>query len=151
MEDLRREAEEHATMMEDQVAELDARVDTLGSELQDMVQTQDARLQVDSVGERALRLALRAQRAANTQDFSEDVREMREELTEMSEDLTSLWQRVRSSELGLDSMAEAVSRICEELSHLKARRAGPGCVTQPTASGSPASLGRGEASRDGSD
>ena len=49
----------------------------------------------------------------------------------MNEDLTSLWQRVRgpvrhtseirlsvtdqvqSSELGLDSMAEAVGRICE--------------------------------------
>ena len=56
-----------------------------------------------------------------------------QELTEMSEDLTSLWQRARSaapyrwvwgfgvdcgqvqsSELGLDSMAEAVGRICED-------------------------------------
>ncbi|CAE7495870.1 unnamed protein product [Symbiodinium sp. CCMP2456] len=147
MDLLRNEVEEHTAMLEDQVAELDARMQTFGSEIQDLVQTQEARLQVDSVGERALRLALRAQRAVNAQDFSEDAREMREELTEMSEDLTSLWQRVQSSELGLDSMAEAVGRICEELSQLKSRRS---AVTQPT-SGSPASSRLGEAVRGGRD
>eukprot|EP00439_Symbiodinium_sp_Y106_P019034 s1897_g2.t1 len=147
MDLLRNEVEEHTSMLEDQVAELDARMQTFGSEIQDLVQTQEARLQVDSVGERALRLALRAQRAVNAQDFSEDAREMREELTEMSEDLTSLWQRVQSSELGLDSMAEAVGRICEELRQLKSRSV----VTQP-ASGSPASSRKlGEAVRDSRD
>lgn len=147
MDLLRNELEEHTAMLEDQVAELDARMQTFGSEIQDLVQTQEARLQVDSVGERALRLALRAQRAVTAQDFSEDAREMREELTEMSEELTSLWQRVQSSELGLDSMAEAVGRICEELSQLKSRRS---AVTQPT-SGSPASSRLAEAVRGGRD
>ena len=77
--------------------------------LKDAVQTQEARLQVDSVGERALRLALRAQRvgfaaccyakimllflkrrsrlqAVNAQDFSEDAREMREDITSQHPD-----------------------------------------------------------------
>ncbi|CAE7441442.1 unnamed protein product [Symbiodinium natans] len=62
MDLLRNDVEEHTGMLEDQVADLDARLETFGSELQDLVNTQEARLQVDSVGERVVRLALRAQR-----------------------------------------------------------------------------------------
>eukprot|EP00440_Ansanella_granifera_P015635 gb/GFBE01016986.1/.p1 GENE.gb/GFBE01016986.1/~~gb/GFBE01016986.1/.p1 ORF type:complete len:585 (+),score=134.60 gb/GFBE01016986.1/:1-1755(+) len=116
---LRSDLEDLGVLTQDQVSQLAARFQDLESEVQDVANAHEARQEVEHVGERALRLALRAQRAAQSQGFSDDTRDLREELGSMGEDLATLWGRVEGAECGLESMAEALGRICEELGHLR--------------------------------
>eukprot|EP00930_Biecheleria_cincta_P026106 TRINITY_DN18459_c0_g4_i1.p1 TRINITY_DN18459_c0_g4~~TRINITY_DN18459_c0_g4_i1.p1 ORF type:complete len:559 (+),score=127.35 TRINITY_DN18459_c0_g4_i1:90-1766(+) len=117
---LRCELEEHTIMLQDQVADLGSKCQDLECGLQDVADAQETRQQVDHVGERALRLALRAQRAAHGQSIaSNDARELREELSGVGEEIGNLWSRVEGAECGLESMATALGRICDELSSLR--------------------------------
>lgn len=117
---LRCELEEQTVMLQDQVADLGSKYQDLECGLQDVADAQETRQQVDHVGERALRLALRAQRAAHGQGLaSNDARELREELSGVGDELGNLWSRVEGTECGLEGMAEALGRICEELSSLR--------------------------------
>ncbi|CAE8642777.1 unnamed protein product, partial [Polarella glacialis] len=124
---LRGDLEEHAGLLEDQVASLASRLQDLEQGFQDVATSSEAQQRLEGVGERALRLALRAQRAVhgNGQSFaSDDARELRRELAAVGEEMASLWSRVEGAECGLGGMADALSRVCEELALLRRRRNG---------------------------
>eukprot|EP00931_Biecheleriopsis_adriatica_P060010 TRINITY_DN36008_c0_g1_i1.p1 TRINITY_DN36008_c0_g1~~TRINITY_DN36008_c0_g1_i1.p1 ORF type:complete len:539 (-),score=170.77 TRINITY_DN36008_c0_g1_i1:3-1619(-) len=128
---LRCDLEEHTAALQDQVVELSSRCQEMDHELQDVAVAQEARQEVDTAGERALRLALRAQRAFQAgQGFSDAAQDIREELTIVGEDLTAVWARVEGAERGLQGMAEALNRVCEELS--SCQRVGSGRPSSPS-------------------
>lgn len=121
--------EEQMVMLEDQVGGMGRRLEDVTHELQEILETREAEDLVENLEERRWRLAMSAKQV--TSGVAEG--ELRQELSTISEDLTSLFMRVEQSEVGLYSLADAVSRVCEELSHL---RTGPlsqrsTAVTQP--------------------
>ncbi|CAJ1429246.1 unnamed protein product, partial [Effrenium voratum] len=104
-----------------------ARQEDLAGELQDLARSCEQQQHVGSVGERTLRLALKAQKAMNAAPHDA---QLRQELGVLSEDLTQLWVRVEGNEMGLNGLTEALGQVCEEMSLLKGKRVASS-VTQP--------------------
>eukprot|EP00435_Cladocopium_sp_Y103_P048538 s3673_g14.t1 len=98
---------------------------------QEIQETREAEDLVESLEERRWRMAMSAKQV--TSGAAEG--ELRQELSKISEDLTSLFMRVEQSEVGLYSLADAVSRVCEEIAGELNHRTP---LTRSTASTAPA-------------
>lgn len=124
--------EEQIVMLEDQVGDMGQRLEDVTHELQEIQETREAEDLVESLEERRWRMAMSAKQV--TSGAAEG--ELRQELSKISEDLTSLFMRVEQSEVGLYSLADAVSRVCEELNHrtplTRSTASTAPAVTQPT-------------------
>jgi len=107
-------------LLQDQVAELAARMQDAEQGLQDATRAEEVRQQVTHVSEQLLRLKTqRVSRGSGLAD--DDARELRRELSDMGEELSGLWTRVDGAERGLEGMAEALGRVCEEFAAFRER------------------------------
>lgn len=123
--------------VDEQVGEIGARVRETERGLHDVAQAQDVQRQAHRVGERVLGLSLRMQRAEQRggsasrwaaeglSDGAEECAALREELDTAGEALVALRSRVQASEHGLEGVAEAFDRVCEELAELRGRAGDP--------------------------
>jgi len=109
--------------LEDLSVEYDGRLQEVEHGLHGIVQEQDVRQQVNHVSERVLRLAMQTRRVGFSQGglADEEARELRSELSTVGEDLAGLCARMVGVEQGLQGMAVALDRVCEELGTLRAR------------------------------
>lgn len=108
-------------MVQDQLGELNARLQDVEQGIQDVAHAQEVRQQVNHVSEQALRLALRTQRVSRSHGADEEVRGLRDDFGALGEELAGVWARVEGAECGLEGMTAALGRVCEELAELRAR------------------------------
>merc|ERR1719272_2067432 len=114
--------------MHERLMDLEGRVQDTEANLQDIQLDHDVRQETSHIGEQVLRLAMRMQRlehggvdGTSAEDL-EEVRELRSELGDFSEQLLNLTGRLSHAERGLSGIAEAFSRVCEELAQLRSAR-----------------------------
>jgi len=119
---LRGDFESQTAFVQDQMVDFGTRLQDAEHGLQDVASAQEVRQETSQVNEQVLRLALRTQRASRAPGIvEEELRALRSEFGHVNEEVAGFWVRVEGAECGLESMSEALNRVCDELAELRSR------------------------------
>jgi predicted nucleic acid-binding Zn-ribbon protein len=127
VDELHHRLEEQLESLHERLLDVEVRVQDTETNLQDIQLDHDVKQETTHVSEQVLRLAVRMQRLEHSSptgasSSAEEIRELRSELGDFSEQLLHLAGRLSHAERGLSGIAEAFSRVCEEVAQLREHR-----------------------------